>query len=149
MRKLGIDKWIVRLVQVMYDGANSGVRVKGCFSERFEVTVGVHQCSVSSPLPFAIVMEAVTFECRIGCPWKLLYADDLVIMRDNLEDLKVQLQAWRTFLDTRGLRINMGKTKILGSSGEVQKATRDVKWPCGMCSKGVGVNSILCQTCNL
>ena len=45
MRKLGIDNWIVRLVKVMYDGANSRVRVNGCFSERFEVTVGVHQGS--------------------------------------------------------------------------------------------------------
>ena len=46
MRKLGIDDWIVRLVKVMYDGANSRVRVNGCFSERFEVTVGVYQGSV-------------------------------------------------------------------------------------------------------
>ena len=76
-------------------------------------------------------------------------ADDLVIMSDNLEDLKIQLQAWRTSLETRGLRINMGKTKILGSSDEPQKPTRNVKWPCGVYSKGVGVNSIFCQTCNL
>ena len=46
MRKLGIDEWVVRLVKVMYDGANSRVRVNGCFSERFEVTVGVHQGTV-------------------------------------------------------------------------------------------------------
>ena len=43
----------------------------------------------------------------------------------------------------------MGKTKILGSSGEAPKPTRNAKWSCGVCSKGVGVNSILCQTCNL
>ena len=41
MRKLGIVEWIVRLVKVTYDGANSRVRVNSCFSERFEVTVGV------------------------------------------------------------------------------------------------------------
>ena len=46
MRKLGIDEWIARLVKVLYDGANSRVRVNSCFSERFEVTVGVHQGSV-------------------------------------------------------------------------------------------------------
>ena len=48
-----------------------------------------------------------------------------------------------------GLRVNVGKTKILGSSSEAQKPTRNVKWPCGVCSKGFGINSILCQTCNL
>ena len=84
-----------------------------------------------------------------GSPWEFLYANNLVIIGDNLEDLKIQLQAWKTSLDTQGLRINVGKTKILGSSGEAQKPTRNVKWPCGVCSEGVGVNSILCQTCNL
>ena len=95
MRKLGVDEWIVRLVKVMYDGANSRVRVNGCFSESFEVTVSVHQGSVLSPLLFAIVMEALSRECRTGCPWEILYADDLVIMAENLEDLKLQLQAWK------------------------------------------------------
>ena len=118
MRKSGIDEWIVRLVKVMYDGANSGVRVSGCFSERFEVTIGAHQGSVLSPLLVAILMEALSRECRIGYPWELLYADDLSIMSDNLEDLKIQLRARRTSLETQGLRINVGKTKILGSSGE-------------------------------
>ena len=61
----------------------------------------------------------------------------------------MQLQAWGTSLETRGLRINVGKTKILGSPGEAQKPRRNIKSPCGVHSKGVGINSILCQTCNL
>ena len=149
MRKLGIDEWVIRLVKVMYNGADSRVRVKSCFSERFEVTVGVHQGSVLGLLLFAIVMEAVSRECCIGCPWELLYADDLIIMSNNLEDLQIQLQAWRTSLDTWGLRANVGKTKVLSLLGKAQKPTTNVKWPCGVCSKGVGVNSILCRTCNL
>ena len=44
-----------------------------------------------SLLLFAIVMEALSHECHIGSPWELLYADYLVIMSDNLEDLKIQL----------------------------------------------------------
>ena len=53
--------------------------------------------------------------------------DNLVIISHNLEDLKIQLQAWRKSLETRGLRINVGKTKILGSSGEAKKPSRNVK----------------------
>ena len=50
-------------------------------------------------------------------------------MSDNLKDIKIQLQAWRTSLDTWGLRINVGKTKIFGSSGGGQKSLRNVKYP--------------------
>ena len=111
MRKLGIDGWIVGLVKVMYNGANSRVRLNGWPSERFEVTV--HQGSVLSQLLFAIVMEALCCEYHIGCPWELLYADDLVIMSDNFEDLEIQLQAWRTFLETWGLRIMWARLRYL------------------------------------
>ena len=57
---------------------------------------------------------------------------DLAIKSDNLEDLKTQLQAWRTSIETRGLRINVGKTKIFGSSDQAQKPTRNAKWSCGV-----------------
>ena len=115
MRKLRIYKWIVRLVKVMYDGANSSVRVNSCVSERFEVPVGVYQGSVLSLLRFALVMEALSCEFRAGCPWEVLYTDDPVIMSDNLENLKIQLQAWKASLETRGLRTNKSKSNILGS----------------------------------
>ena len=73
----------------------------------------------------------------------------MIFMSNNLEDLKIQLQAWGTSLDIQSLRVSIRKTKILGSSGKAQKATSNFKWSCGVCSKGVGVNSILYQTCNL
>ena len=78
MRKLGIEEWIVRVVQVMYEDARSRVRINNTYSDQFEVKVGVHQGSVLSPLLFVIVLEALSLEFRTGCPWELLYADDLV-----------------------------------------------------------------------
>ena len=49
MRKLGIDEWLVRLVQSMYKDVRSRVRVGDGYSEEFGVGVGVHQGSVLSP----------------------------------------------------------------------------------------------------
>ena len=74
MRKLGIDEWLVRLVQSMYKDVRSRVRVGDGYSEEFGVGVGVHQGSVLSPLLFIIVLEALSREFRTGCPWELLYA---------------------------------------------------------------------------
>ena len=42
LRKLGVEEWIVRLVQGMYANARSRVRVGDGYSEEFEVKVGVH-----------------------------------------------------------------------------------------------------------
>ena len=48
--------------------------------------VGVHQGSVLCPLLFIIVLEALSREFRSGVPWEDLYADDLVIIADSLEE---------------------------------------------------------------
>ena len=68
LRKLGVDEWIVCLVQGMYSNARSRVRVGEGYSEEFEVKVGVHQGSVLSPLLFIIVLEALSREFRCGVP---------------------------------------------------------------------------------
>ena len=74
MRKLGVEEWIVRLVQALYDGAKCRVRVNHKLGQPFSVKVGLHQGSVLSPLLFIIVLEALSMEFRTGCPWELLYA---------------------------------------------------------------------------
>ena len=43
-----------------------------------------------------IVLEALSGEFRIGCPWKLLYADDLMISAESMEELLVKVKTWRT-----------------------------------------------------
>ena len=69
-RKLGVEEWIVRLVQGMYADAGSHVRAGDRYSEEFEVKVGVHQGSVFSPLVFIIVLEALSREFCSGVPWE-------------------------------------------------------------------------------
>ena len=88
MRRLGVDKQIIQLVQAMYQNASSKVHIEKCFSDSICVNVGVHQCSVLSPLLIAImVLEALFQECRTGCPWVLLYSHDLVNITESVEEL--------------------------------------------------------------
>ena len=72
----------------LYDGAKTRVRVGSAYSEEFEVKVGVHQGFVLSPLLFAIVVDVLTESVSRGVVNELLYADDLVIMSEDMEDLK-------------------------------------------------------------
>ena len=88
MRKKGLSEVIVRAVMSLYDGAKTRVRVGSAYSEEFEVKVGVHQESVLSPLLFAIVVDVITENAKRGVVNELLYADDLVLMSEDMEDLK-------------------------------------------------------------
>ena len=86
MGKLGVEEYIVKLVQGIYENVWSRVRVGEGLSDEFEVKVGVHNGSVLNPLIFIIVFEALSWEFRAGVPWEDLYEDDLVIIADSLEE---------------------------------------------------------------
>jgi len=50
-------------------------------------------------------------------------------------------------VENRGMRVNMNKTMVM-LNGERQKPVQKAaRWPCGVCCRGVGSNSIQCTTC--
>ena len=55
-------------------------------AKSLRVKVGVHQGSLLSPLLFIIVLEALSDEFPASVPWEDLYADELVIIADSLEE---------------------------------------------------------------
>ena len=59
MCRLGVEEWLVLVVESMYENARSCVRVNSSFSDVFDVKVGVHQGSVLSPLLFIMVFGAL------------------------------------------------------------------------------------------
>ena len=92
LRELIVDDWLIKVIMSMYKNARSLVRVNDKLGEEFDVKMGVHQGSVLSPILFAIVLEALSRGFSAGLPWELLYADDLVIMADSLDELSVKLE---------------------------------------------------------
>ena len=144
LRKLGVEEWIVRLVQGMY--ANARVRVGEGYSEEFEVKVGVHQGSVLSPL-LIIVLEILLWELRSGVPWGDLYADDLVIIAESLEECVRRLLTWKEAMEKKGLRVNAGKTKIMICGTGLDLLQSSSEFPCAVSRTGVGSNSIFCNGC--
>ena len=148
MRKLGVDEWLIETVMAMYKNSNSAVRVNNTVGEKFNVEVGVHQGSVLSPLLFIMVLEALSSECRSGFPWEMLYADDLVIIAESSEELKERYSAWKNGMESKGLRVNMAKTKVMTSGTDQGPTFKSGRYPCGVCGKGVGANSVYCTFCN-
>ena len=88
LRKKGLAEVLVQAVMSLYEDSRRKVRVGSRTSEEFWVRIGVHQGSVLSPLIFAIVVDVVTEHAREGLLNKILYADDLVLMSESLNDLR-------------------------------------------------------------
>ena len=88
MKNKDLLEVMIWAVMSLYDGAKTRVRVGSAYPEEFEVRSDVHEGSVLSPLLFAIVVDSITENARRGAVNKLLYADDLVLMSETMENLK-------------------------------------------------------------
>ena len=105
LRQSGVDEWIVRVIQSMYEGALTSVKRRVGESVEFAVKVGVHQGSVLSPLLFTIVLEALLKKFRTGLPWELFYADDLALLAESEEELLEIIRRWKDGMEQKGAQI--------------------------------------------
>ena len=96
-----------------------------------------------------IVLEALSRDFRVGVPWELFFADDLVIIATSLEECVECVKAWQEGLESKGLHVNMTKTKFMASGLGLDILQDSGKFPCAVCRTGVGRSSIRCSKCNL
>ena len=80
-------------------------------------------------------------------PWKDLYADDLVIIAESLEDCVRRLLTWKEAMEKKRLRVNAGKTKIMIWGMGLDLLQSSGEFLCAICCTGVGSNSIFCNGC--
>ena len=103
---------LVQAVMSLNEGSRTKVRVGSGTSEEFWVRVGVQQGSVLSPMIFAVVVDVVTEHARKGLLLnEILYADDLALMSESLDNLRERLQRWRSALEGKGLKVSVGKLR--------------------------------------
>ena len=107
----------IRVMKDMYDRATTTVRSAAGLSEEFRVGVGLHQGSALSPFLFATIMDKLTEDIRKEAPWDMLFADDIVLCRQNLKELEEDLETWRNALERRGLKVSRSKTVYLKFGG--------------------------------
>ena len=53
-----------------------------------------------------------------------MYADDLVVIAETEDDLIKRLIEWKDFMENRGMRVNMNKTKVM-ISGEMAEGNAE------------------------
>ena len=58
-------------------------------------------------------MDKLAENIRKDAPWNILFADDLVLSRQNHRELEDNLEIWRNAVKRRGLKVSRSKTKYL------------------------------------
>ncbi|CAG5084863.1 Similar to jockey\pol: RNA-directed DNA polymerase from mobile element jockey (Drosophila funebris) [Cotesia congregata] len=122
--KAGISPKIFRILKILYDQAICQIRSGGMLSEKFEVTEGVLQGEILSPLLFILYLydivkyfrEKKAKSIQINSNYDmimLLYADDLVILSDSILNLRKNVNILEEYCGTHKLNINFSKTKIV------------------------------------
>nr|XP_016468087.1 PREDICTED: uncharacterized protein LOC107790648 [Nicotiana tabacum] len=90
-----------RVIQDMYDGVRTRVRIMGGDSEHFPIGMGLHQGSALSPFLFALVMDVLTRHIQEEVPWYMLFADDIVLIDEARSGVNTRLKVWRQTLESK------------------------------------------------
>ncbi|XP_015509342.2 uncharacterized protein LOC107216614 [Neodiprion lecontei] len=121
---LGVSPKMIRILKCLYDQAELRVRSEGRLSGAFEVTEGVLQGEILSPILFILYLhDIVDFFRSKGAQGiqinnvydliMLLYADDLVILARTFSTLRKSLSILEEYCACNKLTVNMDKTKII------------------------------------
>ena len=70
-----------------------------------------------------------------------------MLLAESRAELEKRLLVWIMRLKEKGLRVKIGKTKVMNCKVGEGQVENSGKFPCGICRKGVGVNSIYCRSC--
>ena len=111
----------------------------------FCVKVGVYQGSALSPLLFIMVMDVLTEDVRDGSLMELLYANDLVLCGESLNEILVKFGWWKMQQKKRVWAWMLIKHKVC--SYYLGRKVVFWKWICMMSVEFVGCNSIQCTKC--
>ena len=120
----------MKAVMKMYKEALSQVKVEGEDLKEFAVRLGVYQGPALSPFFIAVMIDVVTEEVA-NEGRALIYADDLVLICETKEEARQRFVAWRNVLESKGLKVNISKTKVMRCARDVAPKVAAVD-PCSV-----------------
>ena len=107
------------------------------------VNVGMHLGSVLSPFLIAEVIDDVTEFSKESVLGELLHAVDIVLMSETIKGLKNKFLKWKEVFESKGLKVNNGKTEIMVSNNITKDGLSKSKIdPCAVCSLKVKANTL-------
>lgn len=120
---LGLNGKILRVLKDMYTKVKTCVRGCNSYSDFFECAIGLKQGEVLSPALFSLFIEDLELflqnDQTCGLTFDditfilMLFADDMVILGKDKDDLQTSLHLLETYCHKWGLQVNTDKTKIV------------------------------------
>ncbi|CAF3565234.1 unnamed protein product [Rotaria sp. Silwood1] len=151
-RAYGLSDKMIKMIKLLYEDTRAEVRIDGDFSTSIQMKTGVKQGCLLSPILFNIYIDfvmriileqagvkGVTMSYRLGDLWysghgnsndikllALMYADDIAVMCQSIQDLEKFIKAFDEITQNFGLTMNIKKTCIM-SLKQFQKSTCKTK----------------------
>ena len=107
----GVPEYLINEVLSLYKGYKTAASVDRELSSSFSMKAGVHQGSALSRFLFIIIMDVLIEGVRDGSLIELLYADDLVLCGESLNEVMGKYSRWKNGVERKGLRVNVNETK--------------------------------------
>jgi len=120
--QVGIEGKMYYIIKALYDQTESNVKVNNCFTEWFDTKSGVRQGDSMSPTLFSIFVNDLATRIKrlnLGINTDnhktaiLLYADDVVILADNENDMQTMLNEVNDWCIEWNMTVNITKTKTI------------------------------------
>jgi hypothetical protein len=138
LKLYAIDDKLIKLIQAIYNQAQSTVQINGKQSEWFRMTVGNRQGDPISPRAFIIVLERIMDGVKAlqeergvnihGMPINnLKFADDVDLLDSMLNGLQTLLNQIYQDSERFGLHINSDKTKVMAFTRRNDDNTGDTR----------------------
>jgi hypothetical protein len=94
-------------------GRLTSVRTSDGDTNDFPINIGMHQGSALSPYLFALMMDEVTRDIQGGIPWRMLFADDVVLVDESRMGVDQKLGVVKTNFEAKGFRLSRSKTEYM------------------------------------
>ena len=139
---------LVKLVMMLFADSKSRIIVARGLSEELPISVGKDERSAISPLQFILLIDETTEQCRGDEIYEILYTDDLLLTAVTKGEAEQTFFDWRQAIAIRTIKVNVVKSNMMVTNKKAE-VVRSGRYPCAVCGKGVGHNSILCTHCSL
>ena len=133
LRNSGAGAKFTNIIRDMYDGSTTRIMTSSGGTDNIDIQAGIKQGCPISALLFNIAIDPMIRRLQGDEPEHkiLAYADDLVLMSKEPEDMQTMLSSLETLAANINIEVNVNKTYSLHFSGKTPVGTRNTTFKIG------------------